>query len=78
MGGRAAAFTAFIVAALTITLLMGGLATVIGTAQTRVVKALKASTYQVRWWGGWILILVGIWLIVLAIGAGFFARFLPV
>lgn len=59
-------------------LLMLSLALLIGTAQQGVVAALKEGTQQVRRWSGAVLLLVGVWLIVLAIWANFFARFFPV
>lgn len=78
IGGTAAAFTAFVVAAMVIALLMFGLAAAIATAQTHLVDALKVRVVQVKRWGGWILILVGTWLIALAIWAATFARIFPV
>ena len=78
IGGRRAAFYAFILAALVMALLMFALAFLIGAAQERVVDALKASTQQVKQWSGVVLLLVGAWLIALAIWAEFFARVFPV
>ncbi|MGH2562537.1 MAG: hypothetical protein ACRDJH_26045 [Thermomicrobiales bacterium] len=78
MGGWEASLAAFVVAALIIVLLLFGLAMAIGTAQEQVVATLRASTAQVKRWGGWILILVGVWSIALAIWADWFARIFPV
>lgn len=78
VGGREAAFAAFVLAAVTIALLMFGLAVLTGAAQEQMVDALKASTQQVKRWSGVVLLLVGAWLIVLAIWAQFFARVFPV
>jgi len=78
VGGRAAAPVAFATAALTMTLLALCLAILVGTAQQRVVDALKGGTQRVKQWSGVILLLVGAWLIALAIWADFFARLFPV
>lgn len=61
-----------------IALLMFILAVAIALAQEQFVGVLRASTRQVKTWGGRILILVGLWLVVLGIWADFFARFFPV
>jgi hypothetical protein len=34
--------------------------------------------HEVKRWGGWVLILVGLWLMALGIWAGFFASLFPV
>lgn len=77
-GGRAAAFSAFVAAGVTMALLMFALAILIGLAQQRVVDALKAGTQQVKRWSGAVLAGVGLWLIVLALWAEAFARLFPV
>jgi hypothetical protein len=66
------------VAAATLVVLMLFLVSAIGTAQERVVSRLRASPAFVKRWGGWILVVVGGWFIVLAIWADFFARVFPV
>ena len=73
-----AAFVAFIVAAITITVLMFALSLSITFAQEQVVDTLRASAVMIKRWGGRILVVVGIWLIVLAIWADAFARVFPV
>ncbi len=78
MGGGAAAFLAFAVAALTIVVLFFVLATTIATAQERFVDSLKASVQQVKRWGSYILIAVGAWFIILAVWAEAFAQVFPV
>jgi hypothetical protein len=78
VGGETAAFTAFVVAALTIVLVMFGLVFAVGTSQEGVIRGLKANTHRIRRWSGVILVLVGTWLIILAIWADAFARILPV
>jgi hypothetical protein len=62
------------IAALAITILMFLLSSVIAFAQERVVDTLRSSLTEVKKWGGRILILVGLWLIVLAIFAETFAN----
>jgi len=58
--------------------LMLVLAVLVGAAQERLVDRLKAGTRQVKQWSGVVLLLVGAWLIALAIWAEFFARIFPV
>jgi hypothetical protein len=59
-------------------LLALALAAAIAAAQERLVGAMRAGVTQVKQWGGAILILVGVWFLILAIWADFFARFFPV
>lgn len=60
------------------TLLTFALAILVGAAQQRVVDALKEGTRRVKRWSGVILLLVGVWLIALAVWADFFTRLFPV
>jgi cytochrome c biogenesis protein CcdA len=73
-----AAFDAFVVAALTMVLVMALLVTAIGFAQTRVVRSMKMNTQSVKRLGGAVLVVVGIWLIVLAIWANAFTSLFSV
>lgn len=57
---------------------MFSLALLIGAAQERLVDAMRAGTRQIKQWSGVVLLLVGAWLIALAIWAEFFARIFPV
>lgn len=41
-------------------------------------ERLKARTKDVKRWGGYVLLLIGSWLILLAIFADFFATLFPV
>lgn len=50
----------------------------IAGAQERLVSSLRAHAADVKRWGGWILIAVGLWLIALTVFAGFFADIFPV
>lgn len=61
-----------------IALLMFILAVAIAFAQEQFVGVLRAGTTEVKKWGGRILILVGVWLVVIGIWADFFAQFFPV
>lgn len=61
-----------------IVLLMFGLSLMVATAQEEVVAALRAHVADVKRWGGWILIAVGIWLVLLNAFVDFFARVFPV
>lgn len=47
-------------------------------AQERLVDTLRTNVVQIKKWGGRVLILVGLWLITLAIFAPTFARIFPV
>jgi hypothetical protein len=78
LGGFGAAMAAFINAALVIVLLMFALAFVIASAQEQVITFIRAHIGQVKRWGGWILVIVGAWFILLAIFADFFAGIFPV
>lgn len=69
---------AFGVAGLVIVLLIFGLAIAIGTAQTEFITRLRAEAPQVKRWGGFILIIVGLWTIAIGIWAQFFSQFFPV
>lgn len=59
-------------------LLMFTLALLIALAQEQLVSSLKNKTQLVKKWGGRILIVVGLWLMTLAIWADFFAQIFPV
>lgn len=54
------------------------LAVLVGAAQEQLVDSLKAGTRQIKRWSGVVLLLVGAWLIALAIWAEFFAGIFPV
>lgn len=63
---------------MTMALLMFALAILIGSAQQELVATLKEGTQRIRRWSGIVLLVIGTWLIVLAIWADFFARFFPI
>ena len=69
---------AFGVAALTMALLMFTLAILVGAAQDRVIATLREGTGQMKRWSAFILVIVGAWLIVLAIWADILANLLSV
>lgn len=74
----AASFIAFVVAALTIILLIFGLAFAVGSAQEGLITYLKTGAPVVKRWGAYILIIIGVWFIILAVFAGYFASIFPV
>ena len=78
IGNETTAVTAFAIAALTIVLVMAVLIVAIGRAQAHTVRSLKGAAPSVKRWGGIILILVGSWLLALAIWADSFALIFPV
>ena len=71
-----AAFTAFLVAALTIAFVMAALVLAIGLAQAHVVTSMKGSTHTVKRISGLVLLVVGVWLVVLAVWADAFVQIL--
>ena len=58
--------------------LMFALSLAVALAQSRFIDTLKVSVHEVKRWGGWILIVVGIWLVILGIWANFLANFFRV
>lgn len=65
-------------AAITIVLLIFGTSYAIGTAQEGVVARLRSSTPAVKRWGGYILVAVGTWFLVLSVFAELFFGIFPV
>jgi len=72
------AFSAFVVAAIVIVMLMFALSLGIAIAQERFAGTLREKVFFVKKWGGYILILVGLWLIMLSIWTTFFVSVFPV
>jgi cytochrome c biogenesis protein CcdA len=72
------AFSAFLIAAFTVAVVMVILVTAVGLTQDKLIRSMKGSTRSAKRWGGAILILVGVWLIALAVWASHFARIFPV
>ncbi len=77
-GGTAGALLAFVVAAGTFVLLIFALSYTMGTAQEGVAERLRAGAPTVKRWGGYILLTVGIWFVVLGAFATFFSEIFPV
>lgn len=50
----------------------------VAAAQERTVASLRAAAPSVKRWGGWILVVVGAWFVVLGLFADFFADVFPV
>lgn len=59
-------------------MLMFGLSFAVTTAREVVTRVADVGTTVVKRWGGRIMIGVGLWLILLSVGANFFARIFPV
>lgn len=78
MGGFAAAFSAFVVASIVLVGLVFAAAFGVAGAQEQTIERIKAQAPRVKRWGGWILTVVGIWFLVLAVFADFFAEVFPV
>jgi hypothetical protein len=78
MGGLSSALLAFIVALLTFVVLIFLLALAIATAQHGVIAFARARTHDVKRWGGWILLAVGIWFLILSFFAEWFVGLFPV
>jgi len=54
------------------------LSSLIAAAQDKVIAGLKEKAPLIKKTGGWILIFVGLWLLIISLRAGFFARVFPV
>jgi chromate transport protein ChrA len=78
VGGFTGALAAFAVAVLAFVVVLFILAALIARAQERVVQGLQAGAPEVKRWGGYILLLIGAWFVILAIFASFFAHLFPV
>jgi hypothetical protein len=60
------------------TILMFALSLSIAFTRKRLIETLKAETVIIKKWGGRALIIIGLWLIILAVWADMFARIFPV
>jgi hypothetical protein len=78
VGGFAAALAAFVVTATVLVGLLFAAALLVATAQQQTVERLRAGTPTVKRWGGWVLIAVGGWFVILGVWAEQFARLFPV
>lgn len=77
-GGAAAALTAFMFAGVVLVVMFVGLSLLVGSAQEHTLKRIQARSTEVKRWGGWILVGIGTWFLILAIWADFFAEIFPV
>lgn len=68
----------FIIVAITMIVLFFSLATGIALAQEKVISSIHARTQDVKRWGGYILVGVGIWFISLTVFVDFFASIFSV
>ncbi len=78
MGGFVSALVAFFVAAAALVILMFTLALALAAAQERAAEAMRISASALKRWGGWILLLVGLWFIALGVFADFFSEIFTV
>ena len=78
MGGAVGSLLAFLVAAGTFILLIFTLSYAVGAAQEGMVDRLRAGASTVKRWGGYILIIVGVWFVALGAFAAFFSDIFPV
>ena len=78
MGGFEAALLAFVVASIVLVGMVFAAAFAVARAQEETIARVKAQATRVKTWGGWILVAVGIWFLVLATFAEFFADVFPV
>jgi hypothetical protein len=78
IGSAAAAFMAFMFAALPIMLLMLALSLFTATAGVQLVERLRGEITEIKRWGGYVLLLVGTGLVVLGIWARAFAQIFSV
>lgn len=77
-GGVLAALIAFAVAAVVIVVLMFTAAVTVAGAQEATVERFQTAAPAVKRWGGWLLVLVGAWFVILAVFAQQFATIFPV
>ena len=77
-GGLAAAVLAFASASLVLVALVFAAALGVSRAQEQTIERVRAQAPNVKRWGGGILIIVGGWLLLLAIFADTFAGLFPV
>lgn len=77
-GGFEAALISFVTAAAVIAALVFAFALVVARAQETTVQAIRARAGQVKRYGGYVLIAVGLWSIALAVFAELFAQYFPV
>lgn len=78
VGGFTAAFVAFALAAVVLVGLVFTSAFVVAGAQEATLERVKAQSSSVKRWGGRVLIVLGVWFVVLAVFADFFAELFPV
>jgi cytochrome c biogenesis protein CcdA len=77
-GGFGAAFVAYVVAGSAIVLLAFGAALFVALAHEQVTERVGANAPAIKRWGGYILVVVGLWLVALGVFADFFAGVFPV
>ena len=65
-------------AAATLVVLTFGLVYAVATAREAFVDRLRRGTPNVKRWGGGLLVVVGVWMLSLAVFADFFSRVFPV
>lgn len=75
-GGAGVAFAAFLAAAAVLVLLLFAASVGTALARERAVAWGRAQAAPFRRWGGWVAIIVGLWLITLAVWADTFVRIL--
>lgn len=66
------------VAAIVLVGLVFAAAFTVSGAEERTLERIKAQAPTVKKWGGWILVAVGSWFLVLAVFADFFEHIFPV
>jgi hypothetical protein len=67
-----------VVASIVLVALVFAAALGVAGAQDRTIQRIKVQAPRVKKWGGWILTVVGVWLMILAAFADFFAEIFPV
>lgn len=50
----------------------------VASAEERTVERIKAQAPTVKRWGGWLLVAIGAWFLILAVFAEFFQTIFPV
>lgn len=66
------------IAAAALVLLVFTASVSLARAEDRTMRRIGANVPKIKRWGGWVLIVVGAWLLALAVFSGFFSRLFPV
>lgn len=72
------AISAFVTAAITIMICVFAASTGVARAEQATLQRIEARAPQIKRWTGWVVAAVGVWFLVMAVFANFFADVFPV